>query len=189
MENNVKKSINKLILSRKLMALQTRLSWKKPKSLTDIVDKFNKQIKFEEEEESCSKKARRREETIKLNHKESSGGSSSSRQFRILTHLLILDQMVAGNYEAPAAEQYSSGSSNSGGNDGLLWVLQGTDALDIQAVIKQITVMVMFVTTETTLETTVENCWFLDNVNNYFRAVLFRMVPKHIKSYSFFGSF
>ena len=44
----------------------------------------------------------------------------------------------------------------------------------IEATFKQITVMVMFVTTmETTLETMVEELLILDNVNNYFRAVCF----------------
>lgn len=37
-----------------------------------------------------------------------------------------------------------------------------------------------------TLETWGAALQNLHNANNYFRAVLFRMVPKHIKSYSFF---
>ena len=46
--------------------------------------------------------------------------------------------------------------------------------LDIQAVIKQIAAMAMFVTTmETILETLVVVLQNLDNVNNYFRAVCF----------------
>ena len=40
-----------------------------------------------------------------------------------------------------------------------------------------------------TWATSVEELLILDNVNNYFRAVLFRMIPKHIKSYSFLSSF
>lgn len=39
------------------------------------------------------------------------------------------------------------------------------------------------------LETLGEALQNLHNDNNYFRAVLFRMVPKHIKSYSFLSSF
>lgn len=41
-------------------------------------------------------------------------------------------------------------------------------------------------TMEITLGTLVAALQNLVNANNYFRAVLFRMVPKHIKSYSFF---
>ncbi|ODO53428.1 hypothetical protein A5N54_12130 [Streptococcus pneumoniae] len=59
--------------------------------------------------------------------------------------------------------------------------------LECQVVIKEIIAMEMCaMTMEITLETLVAALQNLDNANNYFRAVLFRMVPKHIKSYSFF---
>ena len=66
------------------------------------------------------------------------------------------------------------------------------DTVWMQMVITQetfilITLMVMFeIQMVITWEISAEELLILDNVNNYFRAVLFRMVPTHIKSYSFF---
>ena len=171
------------------------------KSLTDIVDKFNKQIealKKEEEKKQSEAKSQESSGGSSSSSSSSSNSSSDSGYYQPSYEYSSRDessQSYSGsngggsNYEAPAAEQYSSGNSNSGGgNDGYTryWSIDaGAEA--IEATFKQITVMVMFVTTmETTLETMVEELLILDNVNNYFRAVLFRMVPKHIKSYSFF---
>lgn len=81
------------------------------KSLTDIVDKFNKQIEaLKKEEEKKQSEAK---------SQESSGGSSSSSSSSSNSSSDSGSNGGGSNYEAPAAEQYSSGNSNSGGgNDG-----------------------------------------------------------------------
>jgi hypothetical protein len=94
------------------------------KSLTDIVDKFNKQIEAlkKEEEQKAAEKAKEEEEKKQSEAKtqESSGGSSSSSSSSSNSSSDSGSNGGGSNYEAPAAEQYSSGNSNSGGgsNDG-----------------------------------------------------------------------
>jgi len=112
------------------------------KSLTDIVDKFNKQIealKKEEEQKAAEKAKEEEKKQSEAKSQESSGGSSSSSSsssnsssdsgyYQPSYEYSSRDessQSYSGsngggsNYEAPAAEQYSSGNSNSGGgNDG-----------------------------------------------------------------------
>lgn len=94
------------------------------KSLTDIVDKFNKQIEAlkKEEEQKAAEKAKEEEEKKQSEAKsqESSGGSSSSSSSSSNSSSDSGSNGGGSNYEAPATEQYSSGNSNSGGgsNDG-----------------------------------------------------------------------
>ena len=96
------------------------------KSLTDIVDKFNKQIealKKEEEQKAAEKAKEEEKKQSEAKSQESSGGSSSSSTSSSSSSNSSSDSGSNGggsNYEAPATEQYSSGNSNSGGgsNDG-----------------------------------------------------------------------
>lgn len=92
------------------------------KSLTDIVDKFNKQIEAlkKEEEQKVAEKAKEEEKKqSEAKSQESSGGSSSSSSSSSNSSSDSGSNGGGSNYEAPAAEQYSSGNSNSGGgNDG-----------------------------------------------------------------------
>ena len=79
------------------------------KSLTDIVDKFNKQIEaLKKEEEKKQSEAK---------SQESSGGSSNSSSSSSNSSSDSGSNGGGSNYEAPAAEQYSSGNSNSGGGN------------------------------------------------------------------------
>jgi hypothetical protein len=92
------------------------------KSLTDIVDKFNKQIealKKEEEQKAAEKAKEEEKKQSEAKTQESSGGSSSSSSSSSNSSSDSESNGGGSNYEAPAAEQYSSGNSNSGGgNDG-----------------------------------------------------------------------
>ena len=96
------------------------------KYLTDIVDKFNKQIealKKEEEQKAAEKAKEEEKKQSEAKSQESSGGSSSSSTSSSSSSNSSSDSGSNGggsNYEAPATEQYSSGNSNSGGgsNDG-----------------------------------------------------------------------
>ena len=92
------------------------------KSLTDIVDKFNKQIealKKEEEQKAAEKAKEEEKKQSEAKSQESSGGSSSSSSSSSNSSSDSESNGGGSNYEAPAAEQYSSGNSNSGGgNDG-----------------------------------------------------------------------
>ena len=92
------------------------------KSLTDIVDKFNKQIealKKEEEQKAAEKAKEEEKKQSEAKTQESSGGSSSSSRSSSNSSSDSGSNSGGSNYEAPAAEQYSSGNSNSGGgNDG-----------------------------------------------------------------------
>ena len=92
------------------------------KSLTDIVDKFNKQIealKKEEEQKAAEKAKEEEKKQSEAKTQESSGGSSSSSSSSSNSSSDSGSNGGGSNYEAPAAEQYSSGNSNSGGgNDG-----------------------------------------------------------------------
>ncbi|WP_096405889.1 hypothetical protein [Streptococcus sp. NPS 308] len=92
------------------------------KSLTDIVDKFNKQIealKKEEEQKAAEKAKEEEKKQSEAKTQESSGGSSSSSSSSSNSSSDSGSNSGGSNYEAPAAEQYSSGNSNSGGgNDG-----------------------------------------------------------------------
>lgn len=92
------------------------------KSLTDIVDKFNKQIealKKEEEQKAAEKAKEEEKKQSEAKTQESSGGSSSSSSSSSNSSSDSGSDSGGSNYEAPAAEQYSSGNSNSGGeNDG-----------------------------------------------------------------------
>ena len=92
------------------------------KSLTDIVDKFNKQIealKKEEEQKAAEKAKEEEKKQSEAKSQESSGGSSSSSSSSSNSSSDSGSNSGGSNYEAPAAEQYSSGNSNSGGeNDG-----------------------------------------------------------------------
>ena len=79
------------------------------KSLTDIVDKFNKQIEaLKKEEEKKQSEAKSQESSV--------GSSSSSSNSSSYSG----SNGGGSNYEVPATEQYSSGNSNNGGgsNDG-----------------------------------------------------------------------
>ena len=93
------------------------------KSLTDIVDKFNKQIealKKEEEQKAAEKAKEEEKKQSEAKSQESSGGSSSSSSSSSNSSSDSGSNGGGSNYEAPATEQYSSGNSNSGGgsNDG-----------------------------------------------------------------------
>ena len=92
------------------------------KSLTDIVDKFNKQIealKKEEEQKAAEKAKEEEKKQSEAKSQESSGGSSSSSSSSSNSSSDSGSNGGGSNYEAPDAEQYSSGNSNSGGgNDG-----------------------------------------------------------------------
>lgn len=101
------------------------------KSLTDIVDKFNKQIealKKEEEKKQSEAKSQESSGGSSSSSSSSSNSSSDSGYYQPSYEYSSRDessQSYSGsngggsNYEAPAAEQYSSGNSNSGGgNDG-----------------------------------------------------------------------
>ncbi|OHP85320.1 hypothetical protein HMPREF2628_02040 [Streptococcus sp. HMSC063B03] len=93
------------------------------KSLTDIVDKFNKQIealKKEEEQKAAEKAKEEEKKQSEAKTQESSGGSSSSSSSSSNSSSDSGSNGGGSNYEAPAAEQYSSGNSNNGGgsNDG-----------------------------------------------------------------------
>ena len=92
------------------------------KYLTDIVDKFNKQIealKKEEEQKAAEKAKEEEKKQSEAKTQESSGGSSSSSSSSSNSSSDSGSNSGGSNYEAPAAEQYSSGNSNSGGeNDG-----------------------------------------------------------------------
>ena len=101
------------------------------KSLTDIVDKFNKQIealKKEEEKKQSEAKSQESSDGSSSSSSSSSNSSSDSGYYQPSYEYSSRgesSQSYSGsngggsNYEAPAAEQYSSGNSNSGGgNDG-----------------------------------------------------------------------
>lgn len=93
------------------------------KSLTDIVDKFNKQIealKKEEKQKAAEKAKEEEKKQSEAKSQESSGGSSSSSNSSSNSSSDSGSNGGGSNYEAPATEQYSSGNSNSGGgsNDG-----------------------------------------------------------------------
>ena len=121
------------------------------KSLTDIVDKFNKQIealKKEEEQKAAEKAKEEEKKQSEAKTQESSGGSSSSSSSSSnsssdsgyyqpsyeYSSRGESSQSYSGsngggsNYEAPAAEQYSSGNSNSGGGNDGYTRYTGTDA-------------------------------------------------------------
>ena len=117
------------------------------KSLTDIVDKFNKQIevlKKEEEEQKAAEKAKEEEKkqseaksqessggsssSSSSSSNSSSGGSSSSSSSSSNSSSDSGSNGGGSNYEAPAAEQYSSGNSNSGGGNDGYTRYTGTDA-------------------------------------------------------------
>lgn len=90
------------------------------KSLTDIVDKFNKQIealKKEEEQKAAEKAKEEEKKQSEAKSQESSVGSSSSSSN---SSSYSGSNGGGSNYEVPATEQYSSGNSNNGGgsNDG-----------------------------------------------------------------------
>lgn len=101
------------------------------KSLTDIVDKFNKQIEaLKKEEEKKQSEAKSQESSGGSSSSSSSSSNSSSDSGYYQPSYEYSSrgessQSYSGsngggsNYEAPDAEQYSSGNSNSGGgNDG-----------------------------------------------------------------------
>ena len=93
------------------------------KSLTDIIDKFNKQIealKKEEEQKAAEKAKEEEKKQSEAKSQESSDGSSSSSSSSSNSSSDSGSNGGGSNYEAPATEQYSSGNSNSGGgsNDG-----------------------------------------------------------------------
>lgn len=93
------------------------------KSLTDIVDKFNKQIealKKEEEQKAAEKAKEEEKKQSEAKSQESSGGSSSSSSSSSNSSSDSGSNGGGSNYEVPATEQYSSGNSNNGGgsNDG-----------------------------------------------------------------------
>ena len=119
------------------------------KSLTDIVDKFKKQIealKKEEEQKSAEKAKEEEKKQSEAKSKESSGGSSSSSSssssnsgysqstYEYSSGGGESSQSYSGSngggsgYEAPATEQYSSGNSNSGGGSNGYTRYTGTDA-------------------------------------------------------------
>ena len=90
------------------------------KYLTDIVDKFNKQIealKKEEEQKAAEKAKEEEKKQSEAKSQESSVGSSSSSSN---SSSYSGSNGGGSNYEVPATEQYSSGNSNNGGgsNDG-----------------------------------------------------------------------
>lgn len=87
------------------------------KSLTDIVDKFNKQIEAlkKEEEQKAAEKAKEEKKQSEAKSQESSGGSSNSSSSSSNSSSYSGSNGGGSNYEAPATEQYSSGNSNSGG--------------------------------------------------------------------------
>ena len=90
------------------------------KSLTDIVDKFNKQIealKKEEEQKAAEKAKEEEKKQSEAKSQESSGGSSNSSSSSSNSSSDSGSNGGGSNYEAPAAEQYSSGNSNSGGGN------------------------------------------------------------------------
>lgn len=101
------------------------------KSLTDMTDKFQKQIDVlkKEEEQKASDKAKEDEKKEESNSSQVSNSSSSGNSDYAPGQLYTSGSSQAysgstgrdtSNYEAPAAEEYSSGNSNSGGgsNDG-----------------------------------------------------------------------
>lgn len=101
------------------------------KSLTDIVDKFNKQIealKKEEEQKAAEKAKEEEKKQSEAKTQESSGGSSSSSSSSSNSSSDSGSNGGGSNYEAPAAEQYSSGNSNSGGGNDGYTRYTGTDA-------------------------------------------------------------
>ena len=101
------------------------------KSLTDIVDKFNKQIealKKEEEQKAAEKAKEEEKKQSEAKSQESSGGSSSSSSSSSNSSSDSGSNGGGSNYEAPAAEQYSSGNSNSGGGNDGYTRYTGTDA-------------------------------------------------------------
>lgn len=88
------------------------------KSLTDIVDKFNKQIealKKEEEQKAAEKAKEEEKKQSEAKSQESSGGSSNSSSSSSNSSSYSGSNGGESNYEAPATEQYSAGNSNSGG--------------------------------------------------------------------------
>ena len=90
------------------------------KYLTDIVDKFNKQIetlKKEEEQKAAEKAKEEEKKQSEAKSQESSGGSSSSSSSSSNSSSDSGSNGGGSNYEAPATEQYSSGNSNSGGGN------------------------------------------------------------------------
>ena len=160
------------------------------KSLTDIVDKFNKQIealKKEEGTKSKLKRLKKRRNNQKLNHKNLLV-DQVVQAVQVLTHLLILDQIVAEVIMKPQLPNNIHLATAIAAEK--MMAIQDIGALMlvvITATLTEITVMVTSeMTMETILETLVAALQNLDNVNNYFRAVLFRMVTIYIKSYSFF---
>lgn len=100
------------------------------KSLTDMTDKFQKQIDVlkKEEEQKASDKAKEDEKKEESNSSQVSNSSSSGNSDYApgQSYTSGNSQAYSGsngggsNYEAPATEEYSSGNSNSGGgsNDG-----------------------------------------------------------------------
>ena len=101
------------------------------KSLTDIVDKFNKQIealKKEEEQKAAEKAKEEEKKQSEAKSQESSGESSSSSSSSSNSSSDSGSNGGGSNYETPATEQYSSGNSNSGGGNDGYTRYTGTDA-------------------------------------------------------------
>lgn len=101
------------------------------KSLTDIVDKLNKQIealKKEEEQKAAEKAKEEEKKQSEAKSQESSGGSSNSSSSSSNSSSYSGSNGGGSNYEAPATEQYSSGNSNSGGGSNGYTRYTGTDA-------------------------------------------------------------
>lgn len=90
------------------------------KSLTDIVDKFNKQIEAlkKEEEQKAAEKAKEEKKQSEAKSQESSGGSSNSSSSSSNSSSDSGSNGGGSNYEAPAAEQPAA---SNGGNDGYTW--------------------------------------------------------------------
>lgn len=91
------------------------------KSLTDIVDKFNKQIealKKEEEQKAAEKAKEEEKKQSEAKSQESSGGSSSSSSSSSNSSSDSGSNGGGSNYEAPATEQPAE---SNGGNDGYTW--------------------------------------------------------------------
>lgn len=124
LENNVKEINKQIDFIKKVDETFKQDNLKETtKSLTDIIDKFNKQIealKKEEEQKAAEKAKEEEKKQSEAKSQESSGGSSSSSSSSSNSSSDSGSNGGGSNYEAPATEQYSSGNSNSGGgsNDG-----------------------------------------------------------------------
>lgn len=132
-ENNVKEINKQIDFIKKVDEIfkQDNLE-ETTKSLTDIVDKFNKQIealKKEEEQKAAEKAKEEEKKQSEAKSQESSGGSSNSSSSSSNSSSDSGSNGGGSNYEAPATEQYSSGNDNSssGGNNGYTRYT-GTDA-------------------------------------------------------------